>query len=241
MMVATDPFERIPEPLRQNVRAYADLVRELGGESVKSLTLFGAAAAGTFDARQHTVHNVLVLERVDLDLLRRLAEKGPRLGGKHISMPLVMTPAFIAESLDTFPLELLEIHQNHLTLLGQDYFADLTFADADVRLQCERELKVLLLGLRQALLAAAGHDKLLADFEQEAGNTLLRVLRGMLWLKGQRRPQPGSAAVAEIEKVLGRPLRGLAVAMDPNAPQGWEEFRTLYADVEALGVAVNGW
>ena len=152
-------LERVSGPMRQPLEQYTQLVKELAGENARALTLFGAIAAGVFDPNRHTVRNVLVLERVDLSFLRRLGEHGVKLGKARIAAPLIMTPGYVKASLDTFPLELLEIKQNHVTVFGDDYFDDLAFDDAHVRLQCERELKAILIGLRQGLLAAADQSE----------------------------------------------------------------------------------
>jgi hypothetical protein len=238
---AAPALDRLPTLLREPVGQYAALVREIAGERAKALTLFGAATAGSFDPDRHTVSNVLVLDAVDLNVLRRLAEHGAKLGKARISAPLIMTPKYIRASLDTFPLELIEIHQNHLTLFGQDHFAGLSFEDTHVRLQCERELKAILIGLRQGLLAAAGRGKLLSELEVGAGEGLMRTLRGLLWLKGQREAKPAHEVLAEVEKITERKLPGIHTTLEPFANRGWTEFEALYRDVEALGEIANAW
>ena len=175
----------IADPMRLPLERYASLIRELAGANAQALTLFGAIAAGTFDLGRHVARNVLILEEVELSLLRRLAEHGAKFGKERIAAPLVMTADYIKASLDTFPLELIDIQQNHITVFGNDYFDDLEFEDGHVRLQCERELKAILIGLRQGLLAAAGREKFVGALEQDVGEGLLRTLRGLLWLKGQ--------------------------------------------------------
>lgn len=232
-------LDRLAEPMRASVTQYATLLRDLSGDNAKSLTLFGAIAAGTFDASRHTVRNVLVLERVDLDLLRRIAEHGAKLGKAKISAPLIMTDAYIKSSLDTFPLELIEIQQMHLTIFGPDSFCDLSFADEHVRLQCERESKSLLIGLRQGLLAAAGRDKVLVAVELDISTALVRTMRGMLWLKGQKDAKKATEVVAEIEKATDRKLPGIRVSLDASAEHGWQQFERLYKDVEALVELAN--
>jgi hypothetical protein len=224
----------VPEPLQQPIREYSDLLRSLGGAKAKSLTLFGAVAAGRFDAARHTMRSVLVVESVDLGMLRRLSEHGPKLGKRRIAAPLIMTPAYIENSLDTFPLELIEIQQNHITVFGEDPFKALTFEDAHVRHQCEREFKTILIGLRQGLLAAAGKDKVLESVQVEAAEELIRTLRGMLWLKGQKDGKPAEQVVAEIEKSFERKLDGVRAVLNPSGPHGWNEFQALYRDVAAL-------
>jgi hypothetical protein len=240
-MPALDPIQQIPNELRESVRRYADLLRELGGANAQALVLYGAIAAGSFNATRHTVRSVLVVGQVDLAMLRRLAEHGKKLGGKYISAPLIMTPAYIDGSRDTFPLEFIEIQQNHLVVFGSDPFGALQFDDRNIRLQCERELKVLMLQLRQGLLVAGGRARELAAFGSDAAEGLLRVLRGMLWLKGRRESQPGEAVLREIETLVSRRLMGVRQALNADVEHSIESFQSLYADVEALGTVVDAW
>lgn len=232
-------LELVAHAMREPISEFARLLRDLAG--AKALTLFGAVTTESFDPARQTARSVLVVDHVDLSALRSLAEHGGKLGKVSIAAPLVMTPGYITDSLDTFPLELLEIMQKHVTLFGDDHFVDLSFEDAHVRLQCERELKVILIGLRQGLLAAAGREKFIGALEMDIGEGLSRTLRGLLWLKGRKDARPIDAVVAELEKVADRKLSGVRLAMDPSAHHGWAEFETLYNDVEALGNLVDAW
>ncbi len=240
-MPTAQAIDALPEALRQPVRQFADLLRSLAGDNAQSLTLYGAIAAGAFDASRHSVRSVLVVETVDLHMLRRLADHGVKLGKANIAAPLIMTPKYIAESLDTFPLELIEIHQYHLTLFGSDPFDELTLADENVRLQCERELKVMALGLRQGLLAAAGREKVFVELQVGMGENLMRVLRGMLWLKDRPEAQPAGAVISEAENLIKRKLPGVRAAVAGDAPHGWDQFEALYHDIQALLETVDAW
>lgn len=233
--------EIIVESMREAVAEYAQLLRTLAGNNAKSLSLFGAIAAGSFDATRETARSVLVLDHPDLAMLRRLAEHGPRLGKMRIAAPLIMTPQYIKSSLDTFPLEFLEIHQAHITIFGDDPFAGLDFVAAHVRLQCERELKTMKLGMHQGLLAAAGSEKFIAALESDVSEALMRTLRGLLWLKGHKKAKPYGEVLQEMEKINGRALTGVRDVLEPGGPQGWREFDALYKDIEALGQMVNDW
>lgn len=228
-------LDRVVASMRGPIEQYRTLVQELGRADVLTMTLFGMVTGASFDPARHTARNVLVLNQIDLRMLRRLAEHGTTFGKSHIAAPLIMTPAYIKTSLDTFPLELLEIQQNHLTILGEDRFDDLTFEASHIRLQCERELKTILIGLRQGLLAAAGREKFIGALEMDVGEGLIRTMRGLLWLKGQREAKPAAGVVGEIEKMTERKLAGVRAALDPGASHGWHEFENLYRDVEALG------
>ncbi len=239
MTSALNSLEKAPQAHRDHVAAYARLVGDLAGRDATSLSLYGDVLSGEFDARRAAILSVLVVRHLDLQLLRRLSEHGARLGGWGIAAPLVLTPEHIRSSLDTFPLELMEIAQLHLTVFGEDPFRDLTFADADVRLQCEREIKRFLIGLRQGLLATAGRERLISSLEHDAAEALARTLRGILWLRGKREPLPPVRMVGETEKLIGRSMPGLQPALDRTSRPGWKEFEQLYNDVEALGELVR--
>ncbi|NOT02252.1 MAG: hypothetical protein HOP29_16720 [Phycisphaerales bacterium] len=234
-------LEGIAEHMRPHARDFAALVRRLGGENVGSLTLFGAIAIGVFDAARHTLHSVVELGTIDLDFLRRLAGEGLGLGKHRIAAPLIMTRAYIAASRDTFPLEFIEISQARLTVFGDDPFAGLVFDDVHVRLQCERELKSMLIGMRQGLLNAAGRDPQLATVEAAVAQGMIRTLRGMLWLRGTKSAAPADQVIAGIEKLTGRRLDGMRSAASTAGPHGWPQFQSLYRDIESLAETVNGW
>lgn len=234
-------LENIPQAMQQPVQRYATRIRSLAGAQARALTLFGSVAAGAFDPKSHTARSVLIVEDIDLEMLRRLAKEGPKFGKVRIAAPLIMTPGYIATSLNTFPLEFLEIQQHHICVFGSDYFEGILLSESDVRHECERELKTILLGMRQALLATTGRDKLLTEIQFDVTERVVRTLRGLLWLHGEKDPKPAWATVEAAESQFKRALPGLRTAIESGAEHGWNEFKTLYADVEAVGTQLDAW
>lgn len=230
-----------PNALHGALGEYAALIRETFGANAQSLTLFGAAARPDFVPSRRTARNVLVVQRVDLTALRRISEHGPRFGKSGIAAPLIMTRPYIAASLDTFPLELLEIQQAHRVIFGEDEFAALTFEGTAVRLQCERDLKAMLIGLRQGLLASAGRGRVLGALEIDAAEGLMRTLHGMAWLSGEKEALTEERAIAATERIIDRKLAGVRAALRRDGQHDWHAFEQLYGDVEALGEYVNAW
>lgn len=241
MVEAKSLTETIPQSLQGSTELLSKLIRELAGDHAKALALYGLALDDAFDSAKQPARSVLVVDKVDLELLREISRHGLRLGKAGLAAPVVMTAKYMDESRDTFPLELIEIQQLHVMLFGDDHFEKLEFEDRFVRLQCERDIKGIAIGLRQGLLASAGRDRLLGSLEIDIGPALVRTMRGMLWLKKQRAHRTTAEILGEIEKVLERRLTGVRTAMNISADHGWPEFQRLYDDVEALGETVNGW
>lgn len=232
---ATTPNNKqLPEGLQAPVDRCVATLRETVGAAMKSLTVYGSATTGEFDPDVDAVRSVLVVDRVDLEALRNLSAHGQRLGRDGIAAPLIMTPAYIKESLDTFPLELIEIGRTGVTVVGEDHFADLSPEVDHVQLQCERELKVLLIGLRQGLLTAAGRERALAALAIEAGDALVRTMRGLLWLSGEREARTRSQVLAATEKHTGKKWPAIRLALEHKSGGEWDRFVALYDEVHKL-------
>jgi hypothetical protein len=232
-------LSQVPEFFRAHLRRFAARLQQLAGDNSLAWTLYGPAI--TEPHPRHVIHSMLVLRGVDLDMLRRLAAEGPKYARIKLAPPLVTTPEFLKSSCDAFPLELIEVQQKNFVALGEDYFSGLKFEDRNVRLQCERELKVLLIGLRQGLLAGAGKERRMELPHHHWYHGLLRILRGGLWCKGTKDWLPAAAVLEAVGAHVKRPLVGVRHAVAATKPVDWPAFQNLYADVEALGTAVDGW
>ena len=206
----TKASSRLPAPLRPGLEAYALQVKELTGSSLESLVVFGAVLTPDWQKGRH-IHHALVLSSDDLDLISRLHVLSSGAVKLGLAAPLVLTPALLTSTLDTFPLEWLEIATCHEVLSGVDLFQGLTFAHEHVRLQCERESAVLAISLRQRLIQGPRQVALpLIDLAEQA----IRILRGMLYLKGQTLPSAPSGVIAAATHLLAIDLQPVANAMD---------------------------
>jgi hypothetical protein len=228
-------LDRIPADMREAVGFYASRVGELAGDRLKCLALYGPIASGRFDRSRHTVQNVVVMPVVELAALRVLAADGHHFGRMRIAAPLVLTPEFIAGSLDTYPLELLEIQQQHVVILGDDLFAPLEFEPVHVRLQCERQLKVVALAMRQAAVSVGMNWKAFQRAAMPSVLDLTRVVRGLLWIKDRRQPLSADAMVREVESLIGQKLPGIRRVLESPETSDWPQFEQLYAELEVLG------
>ena len=237
MMNVDHVVDHMQEPLTK----YLDRVQTLAGANCLAIIGFGTIATSGFDPAKHIARSVIVLDKIDLAMLRELAKDGAKLGKARIAAPLIMTPVYINGSLDAFPLELLEIHQCHVCFVGTDYFTELAFDERHLRLQCERELKTILIGMRQGLLAAAGREKLFGAMEGDVAERLLRTLRGLLWLHGQDEYVSSMDVVSRIEQETDRSLAGIRQALQDHRRHDWDDFTRLYDDVDGLKTLADRW
>ncbi len=196
-------LDTLPEQIHDSLKDFADKLTSKLGDNLQSITVVGSSLTGDFRPDQSDINIVLVLRRHTLASLNAIAALTKPMRKKRISPPLLMTESYIEQSRDVFGVELLDFQLTHQTILGDDPFAALTFDKKDVRLQCERELKAMLIRLRQGYIAAAANKKLVRDVLISTVKGLMPLLRAMLWLKDTDRHAKSEPTIHEaVEQFL---------------------------------------
>ena len=169
--------------IRDSVKTFAERLSAALGDNLQSITVVGSSLTQDFRPGQSDINTVLVLGKQNLGSLNAVASLAKPMSRKKISPPLLMTQSYIERSRDVFGVEFLDFQLVHETIMGDDPFTSLVFDKKDVRTQCERELKAMLIRLRQGYIAAAANKKLVRDILISTAKGMAPLLRAMLWLK----------------------------------------------------------
>ncbi len=229
---------------------YQPFLREVlaaGGQLIHSVHVSGGALAEGFDPRVADIHSVIVLQQMEFDFLKILAPLGKKYGKKGIAAPLIMTPEYINSSLDVFPIEFLDLKLLHRTVHGEDLLENLKIGMADLRQQCERELKSHLIGLRQGYLSAAGDRKILAEgFLSHTYSRYLPLFRGVAYLLGKELTIEPSSLLKQLKETTGMDFDAFETifrARDKRRNLSMDELNTIftqcYQTLEQLGNLVD--
>jgi hypothetical protein len=251
-------LDGLRDEIRDSIKAFAEKLIASLGDNLQSITVVGSGLTEDFRppssavallrrrGGQSDINTVLVLERQTLAALNAIASLARPMRKKHISPPLLMTSSYIEQSRDVFGVEFLDFQLTHRTILGDDPFAALTFDKKDVRLQCERELKAMLIRLRQGYIAAAANKKLVRDVLISTAKGLTSLLRAMLWLKDTGRS-------ASAEPTFNKAASKFSVNTDSLVTAGkWRyekqrlgetdiesAFESVYTTIEQLALIVD--
>ena len=159
------------------------------GKDMISLILYGSAAAGQYVPGQSDLNILIILTEAGIDDL----ERGLPLVGKWRKRKVAeifMTPAYISSSLDTFPVEFINMQMNYLLISGEDVLKDLKIEACNLRLELERELKGKIFHLRQEFLESEGKDKELRRIISLSLGSFVPLFKALLYLRGYEVP-PG--------------------------------------------------
>jgi hypothetical protein len=215
-------------------------------EKIHSVYIVGSALTADYDPKSSDINSVIVLHKMDFKFLELLAPVGKKFGKKQVAAPLIMTPAYIEDSQDVFPIEFLNIQLHHHTVWGEDIFKALNIRKSDLRHQCERELKVKLIGLRQGYLSAAGNQKVLASGFAASFAGYMPLFKAIIDLLGRQPPQNNQEILAVLQEVSGVRMdvfqQVLGHKKQKTKPSGEnlkKVFKNYYAVIEQLGELVN--
>jgi hypothetical protein len=235
-----------PVIIRESVRLFAEQLITALGQNLRSITVVGSSLTEDFKPGGSDINTVVVLEKQTLNSLKSLALMARPLSRKKFSPPLLMTLSYIERSLDVFGVEFLDFQLTHRTVLGDDPFTNLKFEKKDVRLQCERELKAMLIRLRQGYIAAATKRKLVRDILISTAKGLSPLLRAMLWLKDTDRPAGTEQTFRKAAELFSMNLDSIISAerwrhekmrLDENKTD--KTFESVYSSVSQLAETVD--
>lgn len=239
-------LDAAPVQIRESIKVFAEKLITALADNLQSITVIGSSLTEDFKAGQSDINTVLVLGKQTLSSLNSIAALARPLRKKHISPPLLMTSSYIERSRDVFGIEFLDFQLTHQTIFGDDPLISLRFDKKDVRLQCERELKAMLIRLRQGYIAAAAHRKLVRDILISTAKGLLPLLRAMLWLKDIDRPTRAEPTFSKAAEEFSVNINFLETArkwqhekLRPSVTEVENAFESVYTAVEQLALIVD--
>lgn len=127
---------------------------------------------------------------------------------KELNVPLIISKFFIETSLDSFPLEFMNIQSAYQNIYAKkDYIKDLIFTTSDVRLQMEREIKSKVLLTRLSALENLEHVKNLYHLINVSIHSLIPVMKGFMFLANTEFPYHYKDLIKACENLLHEDLQ----------------------------------
>lgn len=134
---------------------------------------------------------IVILENQAQDRLAELSTIGKYTRKKDIAFPLIVSRNFVLQSLDSYPLEFIDIISSagENIVMNEDLLATLSFDREDVRLQMEREFKSKWLHTRELVLQSKHKPKELSRILHLSIASVVPALKGFFFLSAQPYPQ----------------------------------------------------
>lgn len=156
---------------------------------------------------------------------------------RRLPEPLIVNRLFVERSLDSYPLEFLNMQTSYRNLISNtDILRGLSFAKADLRLQMERELRSKWLLTRQAVLENPYKLALVRDAVQRSRVAVHPVLKGCFALADETVPKTLSEAIEGAVRIFGIDLGAMS-----GPVTGMADATRYIATLDQMIDRVQGW
>jgi len=244
-MVENLDFKGLPSMAANKIRPFFEEVMQCCPEKVHSVYVTGSAVTPDFRESTSDVNSLIVLNDLHFEFFKFLAPLGKKFKSKGIAAPLVMTPSYIQDSLDVFPMEFLELRLIHKTALGPDIVQHLEIDPVLLRLQCEREIKTRLIGLWNGYISSTGETDMIAQLLYRSIKGCMPLFRSIVFLLGKQPPIKKMDVIGAISDNTGIDkdvlIKALLLKESPikNREELLSLFERYYGNLETVAGMVN--
>jgi predicted nucleotidyltransferase len=176
--------------------------QKIFGSDLVSLILYGSAASGSYIKGKSDINLLVVVTSEAINQLENSLDTVKTWRNRRVAVPLFLTKDFIAKSLDCYPIEFLNIKNNHILIYGENVLAQINLAPEDLRLQIERELKGKLLLLRQGYLETEGDKSKLKQLISRSLTDFIFIFKAFIYFKQQSMPRSRRDTIKEMAKLV---------------------------------------
>jgi len=229
----------VDKPLAQLV----ERLRRAYGESLVAVVLYGSAVTEERHSKFSDYNVLCVLSAVTPRELSAGEEVFHWWRGLGNPSPLLLTETEMSSSAECFPIEFLDIQQQHRLLHGREVMSGLAIGRSFYRAQVEHDLRAKVLRLRQKASGLLSDPGLLRRLLADSVSTFCVLLRHALALDGVQvaaRKREIVERAAERFAFDSQPfLKLLDLREERCAPRDVDPWVLLAPYLDALGKAIE--
>ena len=209
MSTAERLIEGLPDDTQKLLQTYVKEVKGVFGEQLEGLLLYGSAVRGEFLPGRSNLNLLLLVSSYGSAVLKQYSALHRRWSKEQIVVPLFLTEEEVRMSAAVFPLEFLEIQEQHRVLSGRDPFIGFHVKTDQLREAVLQGLTSHVLRLRQRYVEGGGGDEATMILLPLSITSTLPLLRGVQRILGRPVISHSEAVIADVAEQLKLDLQGL--------------------------------
>jgi len=199
------------ERMKDVLTDFSSRLKELFGNDLLTVALYGSAARGTFRKNVSDINVLVLLENSSPLKIFEMGRVIKPFLRKYRLNPRVMTREEFVSSADVFPLEYGDIKDAHEIIYGDAEILNIDLRHAHLRYEVEEKIRGAVGDMRYLILASGGNEKTLAKLLALWSGLCGTIFRGLLRLKKvDNIPADTDALLQRISAEYKVPLDGFA-------------------------------
>lgn len=163
-------------------------LKETYKERLVSVILYGSCASNQCENEFSDINTIVVIDKLlAIDLKNANSALKDFMKIKN-PLPLFMDKDEWFNSCDVYPIEYSDIKERYTILYGEDIVKPLVLEKTNLRLQCEHEIKNLLIKLRQNYLSQSNNIFAIESLLKATSKSFLALFRAILRLTNEKVP-----------------------------------------------------
>ena len=234
--------------ITETSRLFADDYRKVFGNQLISVVLYGSAITAEYIHKKSDLNFLVVVSEEGIEQLHSVYDLVAKWRKKRVGTPLFLTKAYINSSIDTFPIEFLNIKRNYRIVFGEDILEGLSFEKEFIRMQCEREIKGKLLLLRERYVETRGKAIALRTLATNTLPDFIFIFKGLLYLLDKEVPSAKMETVTVLTKALNLDqelflslLSLKDLTLKPSAKEIERLFQKYLKEIRTLAMLIDTW
>ncbi|MBL7073911.1 hypothetical protein ISS37_01550 [candidate division KSB1 bacterium] len=172
-------------------------------DDLVSIILHGSGASGEYVPKKSDLNFLIVLSEAGILDLEKSFKAVAKWKRARVSTPLFLTLEYIQSSMDSYPIEFLNMKRFYRIVYGEDVLKDLAFKREHIRLQLEREMKGKLLQLRQAFLDTKGLKRGFLQLISVSVSPFISLFKALLYYMNEEIPETTEGTLTKVAEHFG--------------------------------------
>ena len=192
---------------QKHLTEFVEKLKPSAGNNLVCVAVYGSAVSEEFHSEFSDVNLLCVVRDISAAHLQALAPAIQWWAASRFAAPLVFSRSEIERAADVFPIEMLDIKQQHHMLHGEDIFQNLNVPLERHRFQLEHELRTKLLFLRQHYLLSSSDDQKVRLLMLDSVSNFATLFRHTLLTRGEKPPRTKREVIEQL---------ALGIQFDPS-------------------------
>ena len=170
----------------KNLDKFIEKLKENFGDNLVSVIAFGSQA--NVENPKNNLNLMIITNELNAENLYSISKPVQKWVKAKNPVPVIMNKDEWYSSFDVYAIEYGDIKSNYRIIYGADLVKDIVINKSDLRLQCESELKDLLLKYKVNFLMNIDSNKEMTRFLDVVIKTILVIFRSILRLNNSEVP-----------------------------------------------------
>ncbi|HOK55796.1 MAG TPA: nucleotidyltransferase domain-containing protein [bacterium] len=138
--------------MEEKIKTFVEKTKEIFKERLKSCIIYGSYVKGNYRKGISDINLIVIVDSLSKTDLEEIKKRLSKFAYKNMIRFYLFSEWFLLSSADVFPVEWLDIKENHRVIYGEDITEKIKVEKENLRVEIERKTKQLFLDFQHSII-----------------------------------------------------------------------------------------